>query len=112
MRKTLWILTLMFFPTLFTCRPNFLVLSIFFKDVLLGSILFVHLFTCAYIIWVFSPLCPSPLPQFQAGPVLPLSLILVKKRHKPNKEGKVFLLVELWIDKQKYFWHCFRVHVL
>jgi hypothetical protein len=43
---------------------------------------------------------PSPLPlppQFQAGPVLPLSLILLKKRHKPDKEDKVFLLVELRI---------------
>jgi hypothetical protein len=78
------------------------VLSIFFKDVLLGSILFVHLFTCAYIIWVFSPLCPPPLPQFQAGPVLPLSLILVKKRMKYNKEDKTFLLVELRIAIQKY----------
>jgi hypothetical protein len=42
------------------------------------------------------PLSPLP-PQFQAGPVLPLSLILLKKRHKPDKEDKVFLLVELRI---------------
>jgi hypothetical protein len=41
-------------------------------------------------------------PQFQAGPVLPLSLILLKKRHKHNKEDKTFLLVELRIAIQKY----------
>jgi hypothetical protein len=49
---------------------------------------------------------PHPLPtsptQFQAGPVLPLSLLLLKKRHKHNKEDKMFLLVELRITKQKY----------
>jgi hypothetical protein len=49
----------------------------------------------------YSPL--SPLPRhFQAEPVLSLSLILLKKRHKPNKEDKVFLLVELRIAIQKY----------
>jgi hypothetical protein len=54
---------------------------------------------------------PVPLPQslftssphFQAGPVLPLSIILRKKRHKNNKEDKVFLLVELSIAIQKDF---------
>jgi hypothetical protein len=46
--------------------------------------------------------CPLPPPQFQAGPVLPLSLILLMKRHKPNKEDKAFLLVELRIAIQKY----------
>jgi hypothetical protein len=56
----------------------------------------------------FLPLVPlpyllllSPL-QVQAGPVLPLPLILLKKRHKPNKEDKAFLLVELRIATQKY----------
>jgi hypothetical protein len=48
---------------------------------------------------------PCPLPtyllQFQADPVLPLSLILLKKRHKPNKEDKAFLLVELRIAIQR-----------
>jgi hypothetical protein len=39
----------------------------------------------------------SPPPQFQAGPILPLSQILLKKRHKYNKEDKVFFLVELRI---------------
>jgi hypothetical protein len=56
-----------------------------------------------------SPL--SPPPQFQAGPVLPFSLILLKKRHKTNKEDKAFLLVELRIAIQKYSWHCFHVHM-
>jgi hypothetical protein len=53
----------------------------------------------------FSPPPPSPpfSPQFQAGPVLPLSLVLLKKRDKNNKEDKVFLLVELRIAIQKYF---------
>jgi hypothetical protein len=51
----------------------------------------------------FFPLPPSPFSlQFQAGPVLLLSLILLKKRDKPNKEDKVFLLVELRIAIQKY----------
>jgi hypothetical protein len=54
----------------------------------------------------FSPmphLPPSPLfpRQFQAGPVLPLSLVLLKKRDKHNKEDKVFLLVELRIAIRK-----------
>jgi hypothetical protein len=68
----------------------------------------IHLFTCAYIVWVISPPCPPPppslplSPQFQAGPVLRLSLILLKKRDKHNKEEKVLLLVELRIATQKY----------
>jgi hypothetical protein len=67
----------------------------------------IHLFTCAYIVWVISLPCPLPylfspsLPQFQVGPVLPLSLILLKKRHKHNKEDKEFLLVELRIAVQR-----------
>jgi hypothetical protein len=48
------------------------------------------------------PISPSFPSQFQAGPVLPLSLILLKKKHKHNKEEKVFLLVELRIAIQKY----------
>jgi hypothetical protein len=75
----------------------------------------VHLFTCAYIVWVISPPCPlsqsfppSP-PQFQEGPVLPLSLILLKKRHKYNKKDKAFLLVELRIAIQRNSYYCFRV---
>jgi hypothetical protein len=67
------------------------------------GIFLILLFTCAYIVLGhFSPLPPpapsSPFrPQFQAGPVLPLSLVLLKKRDKPNKEDKAFLQVELRI---------------
>jgi hypothetical protein len=51
----------------------------------------------------FLPTCLLTLTHpFQAGPVLPLSLVLLKKRDKPNKEDKVFLLLELRIAIQKY----------
>jgi hypothetical protein len=67
------------------------------------NFLIIHLFTCAYIFWVISPpphcptfSLPSP-PHFQAEPVLSLSLILLKKRQKHNKEDEAFLLVELRI---------------
>jgi hypothetical protein len=69
---------------------------------------FILLVTCAYIVWVISPPCPPPPPsslfflQEQAGRVLPLSLVLLKKRDKPNKEDKAFLLVELRIAIQIY----------
>jgi hypothetical protein len=66
-------------------------------------------------VWVISPSCPlphlltpspstlfSPLPPFQAETVLPLSLILLKKRIKHNKKGKEFFLVELMVVTQKY----------
>jgi hypothetical protein len=52
--------------------------------------------------------CPTKFPTSWkklfgiAGPVLPLSLILLKKIHKHNKEHKAFLLVELRIAIQKY----------
>jgi hypothetical protein len=36
------------------------------------------------------PPSPSFPPQFQAGPVLPLSLVLLKKRDKHNKEDSDF----------------------
>jgi hypothetical protein len=44
----------------------------------------------------YPPISPSLLfpPPFQAEPVLPLSLILLKRKHKHNKEDKVFLLVK------------------
>jgi hypothetical protein len=42
-----------------------------------------------------------PSPHFKAESVLPLSLILLKKRQKHNKEDKAFLLVELRIATQK-----------
>jgi hypothetical protein len=71
-------------------------------------IIIIYLFTCAYIVWVISLPFPAPPtspifpPQFQAGPVMPLSLALLKKTDKPNKEDKVVLLVELRIAIQKY----------
>jgi hypothetical protein len=49
---------------------------------------FIHLFTCAYIVWAIVPPCPSPTPYpptlscFQVEPVLPLSLIFLKRKHK------------------------------
>jgi hypothetical protein len=51
---------------------------------------------------------PSSLPLFQSGTILPLSLILLKKRHEHNKEDKAFLWVELRRAIQKdshYFFH-------
>jgi hypothetical protein len=60
---------------------------------------FLKLLIYSYVHTLFgSFLLPAPFPyplfpytpQFQAGPVLPLSLILLKKRHKPNKEEKAF----------------------
>jgi hypothetical protein len=66
---------------------------------------FIHM--CIHCLGHFSPLFPFPTLsppsiQFQAGPVLPLSLILLKKRYKHNKEDKAFLLLELRIAIQKY----------
>jgi hypothetical protein len=45
-----------------------------------------------------SPISPH---HFQAEPVLSLTLILLKRRHKHNKEDKAFLLAELRIAIQK-----------
>jgi hypothetical protein len=62
------------------CRDNFLI----------------HLFMCAYIVWVISPPCPPPLCSppnplhFQAETVLPLSLTLLKRKHSNNKKDKDF----------------------
>jgi hypothetical protein len=75
------------------------------------EILFILLFIYSHVHTLFgSFLLPAPLshtlspspPQLQAGPVLPLSLVLLKKRDKPNTEDKVFLLVELRLAIQKY----------
>jgi hypothetical protein len=70
------------------------------ESVLFIYFFLVHLFTRAYIVWVISPPCapsspfsPSP-TQFQAGTILPLWLILLKKRYKHNKKDKVVLLVK------------------
>jgi hypothetical protein len=102
-----------YYPWISGMRWNLMVVLICTSFILFFN--FIYLFTCAYIVWVISPPClPSPPfllspPQFQAGPVLPLSLILLKKRHKHNKKGKVFLLVELRIVIQKDSYCCFHV---
>jgi hypothetical protein len=68
---------------------------------------FIHM--CVHCLGQFSCLSPhtNPLPhnhpRFQAEPVLPLSLILLKRRHKHNKKDKVFLLVDLRLAIQKDF---------
>jgi hypothetical protein len=56
---------------------------------------------CTHCLGHFShPLSPTP-PHFQAESVLPLSLILLKRKHKHNKKDKAFLLVELRIAIQR-----------
>jgi hypothetical protein len=70
---------------------------------------FFSLFIYSYVhtmIGPFLPPVPAPpsssnLLRFQAQPVLPLPLILLKRRHKHNKEDKVFLIVELRIAIQR-----------
>jgi hypothetical protein len=93
-------------------------LSVFKRHVIFICFFFVYSFThmCIHCLGHFFPLPPSLTlslfpPHFQADPVLPLSLILLKTRHKHNKEDKAFLLVELRIALQKYSEHCFRVHM-
>jgi hypothetical protein len=60
---------------------------------------FIHM--CIHCLGHFSPLPPVPTPStqpphhFQPEPVLPLSLILLKRRHKHSKKDKAFLLFEL-----------------
>jgi hypothetical protein len=54
------------------------------------------IYMCIHCVGNFSTLPPTQFPptQLQAGPILPLSLILLKKRHTRNKEDKAFLLVK------------------
>jgi hypothetical protein len=65
---------------------------------------FIHM--CIHCLGHFSPMVPTPTisfpspPCFQAETVLPLSLILLKRRHK-HKKDKAFLLVELRIAIQR-----------
>jgi hypothetical protein len=59
----------------------------------------VHTFFGSFL--TLAPLPPSH-PHFQAEPVVPLSLILLKKRYKHKKEDKTFLSVEFMIAIQKY----------
>jgi hypothetical protein len=66
---------------------------------------FIHM--CIHCLGHF-PSCPPPQPSspsllhIQAEPVLPLSLILLKRTHKHNKEDKEFLVVKLKRAIQKY----------
>jgi hypothetical protein len=79
------------FPTAAMCYCHPLLAHIFSflkKNSPVFFFFFGHLFTCAYIGSFlhpapFHPL--SPHSQFQARPVLPLSLILLKKRHMHRK---------------------------
>jgi hypothetical protein len=88
-------------------RVVFFFLFLIGLRVLFIYLFIIHLFTSAYIVWVISPpnLLPRPThlqtPHFQVEPVLPLSLILLKRRHKHNKKDKVFLLIELKIAIQR-----------
>jgi hypothetical protein len=60
------------------------------------SFFIIHLFTCAYIVWVISPPCLPPPPSLFSPLPLPgrtillLSLILLKRRHKHSKKDKAF----------------------
>jgi hypothetical protein len=62
---------------------------------------FIHM--CIHCLVHFSPVAPPlpSLPSLAAEPVLPLSLILLKRRHEHNKEDIAFLLVELRTAIQK-----------
>jgi hypothetical protein len=69
------------------------------------------------IVWAISFLCLSTppfypySPCFQAEPVLPFSPILLKRRHKHNKEDKAFLLDEIRIAIQRDSLHCFHAQM-
>jgi hypothetical protein len=88
-----------------TMRILFLCLcSIVSSHVLFFFNSFIHM--CIHCLGHFSPLLPlscSPChpPCFQAEPVLPLSLILLKRRHKHNKKDKAILLLELRVAIQR-----------
>jgi hypothetical protein len=53
---------------------------------------FIHI--CIHFLGHFFPL-PLSLTLFPSCSLLPLFLILLKRRHKHNKEDKVYFLVEL-----------------
>jgi hypothetical protein len=80
-------------------RGLFWCMLIILASILFSPFLFFFLFIYSHVhtlLGNFSILLPLPPPfplsppQFQAGPVLPLWLILLKKRHKHNKKDKVF----------------------
>jgi hypothetical protein len=88
------------FPTVAMCYFHPLLahtFSFLFKKIP-QSFFFVHLFTCAYIVWLISlPWAPphpsTPLSVSDRSPSA-LSLILLTKRHIHNKEDKEVLLVK------------------
>jgi hypothetical protein len=78
---------------------NFQKLTLFSESGSPDSIYFIYSHVNT-LLGSFLPLLSTPtphLPRFQAETVLPLSLILFRRRHKPNKEDKAFLLVEIRI---------------
>jgi hypothetical protein len=90
---------------------------IFFIFIFIFLFIYSHVHTLGHFS-TLSPPPPFPLspPQFQAGPILPLSLILLKKGHMHNKKDKACLLVELRIAVQKdsaiaFMYPCFMTHV-
>jgi hypothetical protein len=91
-------------------KSHFMYILILYYQV--RGVIYVFFLLHSCIVWVISLPCPPPTPffpsppWFQAGPVLPLWLILLKKRHKYSKKDKVFLLVELRIAIQKYSYYC------
>jgi hypothetical protein len=80
-------------------RINF---SIYVQNVI-GSFKKNLLFIYSHVHTLFGSFPPPTalLPHFKAEPVLPLSLILLKRRHKHNKKEKALLLVELRTAIQK-----------
>jgi hypothetical protein len=80
---------------------HFQITSFYFYHFLFWFIYLFLLFIYSHVhtLCHFFPCHPPPLsplfpPRFQAEPVLPLSIILLKKRHKHNKEDKAFLLAK------------------
>jgi hypothetical protein len=78
---------------------------------------FLFIYSHVHTLGHFSPLPPAPTlsplphPRFQAESVLPLSLILLKRRHKHNKKDKAFLLVELRTAIKRDSKHYFHVQM-
>jgi hypothetical protein len=70
---------------------------------------FLKLLIYSHVHTLFRSFLPPPSPHFQAEPVLPLSLILLKKWLKHTKEDKAFLLVEIRIATQRDYYYCFHV---
>jgi hypothetical protein len=68
---------------------------------------------CIHCLGHFSPLLPSltlsPLPLSLPG--RPCSALISNFVKEHNKEGKVFLLVELRVAMQRDSWHCFHVQM-